>query len=315
MLIDLKNVDVYFEDGNAVTGAINNATKTGAVNNVAGYSAGATSIVVDGFTGVVAAGSQLTINSVAGYRVTSTVETSGNTTTINFTPALIAATIADNVVVSATGYAIGATSIIVDGFTGVVPSNSRFTIGSKEYVISSTVETSGNTTRIVFTPALTALVADNAVVNVYGTFIQIKVGDGTITWSEKTPMEYKLDKGRLDQIRNADQVPMDVSLTLMYEELTASDPNTNPPTPEDVIKRRGAAADWVSANTANPCAPYCINIRLDHIPPNCTSIDIERVILPMFYSEELNHDPKAGTIAVTGKCNAIEAQVTRIPQS
>jgi hypothetical protein len=314
MLIDLKNVDVYFEDGNAETGAINNATKTGAINNVAGYAAGATSIVVDGFVGIVAVGSRLTIDGVASYRVTSTVETTGNTTTINFTPALIAATIDDDDVVSATGFAVGAAYINVDGFTGQVPSQSRITIGSEEYTVTSTVETGGNTTRLVLSPALTAFVADDAVVNVFGTFLRIKVGDGTITWSEKKPREFKLDRGRLDQVRNADETPMEVSFQLMYEELTASNPSTDPPTPEDVLKRRGAAAAWVSANTDDPCAPYCINIRLDHTPPNCTSQDIERVILPMFYYEDLQHDPKAGMISVTGKCNEMEASVTRIAQ-
>lgn len=315
MLIDLKNVDVYFEDGNAETGAINNATKTGAINNVAGYSAGATAIVVDGITGIVAVGSQLTIDGISGYRVTSTLQTSGNTTTINFTPALIAATIDDDDVVSATGFAIGATTIIVDGFTGKVPDNSRVTIGSKEYTVTSTVESTGNTINMVLSPALTAVVADNAAVNVFGTFLRIKVGDGTITWSEKKPREFKMDRGRLDQVRNADEQPMEVSFQLMYEELTASDPNTDPPTPEDVLKRRGAAASWVNANADDPCAPYSINIRLDHTPPNCTSVDKERVILPMFYYEDLNHDPKAGMISVSGKCNTTEATVTRIAQS
>ena len=315
MLIDLKNVDVYFEDGNAATGAINNATKTGAINNVAGYSAGATAIVVDGITGIVAVGSQLTIDGVGGYRVTSTAETSGNTTTINFTPALIAATIDDDDVVSATGFAIGATTLIVDGFTGKVPDSSRITIGSKEYTVTSTVETSGNTTRIVVSPALTAVVADNATVSVFGTFLRIKVGEGNITWSEKKPREFKMDRGRLDQVRNADQQPMEVSFQLMYEELTASNPSTDPPTPEDVLKRRGAAAAWVSANTSDPCAPYSINIRLDHTPPNCTSVDKERVILRLFHYEDLNHDPKGGMISCTGKCNVTEATVSRIAQS
>ena len=98
----------------------------------------------------------------------------------------------------------------------------------------------------------------------------------------------------------------------MYEELTATDPNTDPPTPEDVLKHRGAAATWVSADTVDPCSPYCINIRLDHTPPGCTSFKMERVVLPRFYYEKLDHDPKQGQIKTTGKCNAVEAQVTKI---
>ena len=237
MLIDLKNCDIYFEDGTEMTGAINNG---------AGYSIGASALVVNVFTGIVPVGARLSIDGDDQYTVVSTVETSGNTTTINITPVLANAVVDDDVVIA------------------------------------------------------------------YGVYLRIKVGDGNITWSEKTPREFKLDRGIIDQVRNADEVPMDVSFQMMYEELTASDPNTDPPTPEDVLKRRGAAADWVSANTADPCAPFCINIRIDHTPPNCTAVEKERVILPMFYKEELQHDPKAGTISCTGKCNVTEAIVTRI---
>lgn len=238
MLIDLKNCLIYMGDG---------TTMTGAINHMAGYTAGATSIVVDGFTDAVPEGSALIIDGVSGFFVTSTVETMGATTTINFSP------------------------------------------------------------------ALTATVADNDVVLVEGVFGRIKIGEGTITWSEKKPREFKLDRGVIDSVRNADEVPMDVSFQFMYEEITAS--SGDPPSPEDILKRRGEAADWVSADTSDPCAPFCVNIRILHTPPNCTAVDKELVILPKFYYEQLDHDPKAGTISCTGKCNATEAIASRIAQA
>ena len=238
MIVDLKNADIYFEDGTSMTGAVNNGA----------------------------------------------------------------------------GYSIGATTMTVDGFVGIVPVGSRLSIdGDDRYTVVSTVETTGNTTSITFTPALVAAVADDDVVIAYGVYLRIKVGEGNITWSEKKPREFKLDRGELDQVRDADEVPMDVSVQLMYEELTAS--SGDPPTPEDALKRRGEAADWTSANSGDPCAPYCINIRFDHTPPNCTAVDKERVVLPMFYYESLDHDPKQGTISCQGKCNATEADVTRIAQA
>lgn len=240
MIVDLKNMDVFFEDG---------TSKTGAVNLMAGYSIGASSIVVNGFTGIIPAGARISLD------------------------------------------------------------------GDDRYEVVSTIETSGNTTTVVISPALVAAIADDDIVIVYGVFLRIKVGDGTITWSEKKPREFKMDRGTLDQVRNADETPMEVSVQLMYEELTASNPSTDPPTPEDALKQRGAAADWISTNTDDPCAPYCINIRLRHVPPNCTAEDIEQVVLPMFYYESLDHDPKAGTIACAGKCNVTEALVTRIAQA
>ncbi len=306
-VIDLKNVNIYFEDGTALVGAINNL-KAGAINNASGYAIGAVQILVDGFTGVIPVGSKIT-SGVNVARVTSTVETSGNTTTINFTPALTAAVV-DNDVVNVTGFAVGANTLVVDGFVGQVPVGSRVQIGGDDrYTVVSTVESTGNTVKIVVTPTLAVAAADNAVLNVFGVYLKIKVGDGTCTFSEKKPREYKLDRGLLDSVRNGDQVPMDVSIGLMYIALTAS--SGDPPTPEDALKQRGAAATWVNADVSDPCAPFAINIRLDHKPPGCTAFQVERVILPSFRYEELNHDPKAGTIACTGKCNALEAIVTR----
>ncbi len=211
------------------------------------------------------------------------------------------------------GYTIGATSIVVDGFTGVVPVGARFTIAGQttDYTVVSTTETSGDTTNIVFTPGLTAAVLDNVVITVYSVYLQIKLGDGNFTYSEKKPREFKKDRGILDLVRDADEEPIDVSFQLQYEELTSSDPGSDPPTPEDALKRRGSAADWVSAYIVDPCAPYCINIRFDHVPPNCSGFETERVILPYFFYEMLDHDVKAGTISVSGKCNAKEASVTR----
>lgn len=195
-LIDLKNCNIYFEDGYSEAGAVNN-NKTGAIDFMAGYASGVTSVVVDGFTGVVPVGSALTLDGNSGFRVTSTVETLGNTTTINFTPATTF-TLADDDVVSVNGYAAGATTLIIDGISGVIPVGARIEFDDtiNNYQVASTSETLGNTTSITFTPATAIALADNAVVTVYGQFIQIKVGEGTITWSEKMPREYKLDRDR-----------------------------------------------------------------------------------------------------------------------
>jgi hypothetical protein len=237
MVIDLKNCLVYLVDG---------TRKTGAVNNMAGYSAGATTITVDGFTDQVPSGSFLTIDGVAGYQVVSTVETSSATTSITFTPGL-----------------------------------------------------SGS-------------ISDNDIVLVVGKFLRIKTGSGTINWNEKVTREYILDRGIIDTVRNGDEVPMDVSFTIQYEELTAS--TGDPPTPEDALKRRREAAAWESADTSDPCAPYCLDIVIINTPPNCTAVDIEQVTIPKFYYEELQHDPKAGTIQCNGKSKATQATVVRIPQ-
>lgn len=212
------------------------------------------------------------------------------------------------------GYSIGASSIVVDGITGIIPAGARISLnGDDRYTVVSTIETSGNTTTVVVTPVLAAALADNDVVIVYGRYVEIKVGEGTITWSEKKPREYKKDRGLLDQVRDGDEEPMDVTMNFMYEGLTAS--TGNPPTPEDILKKRGEAANWLSSENDDPCRPYSITIRLDWTPPGCLDPETERVILPHFRYEQLDHNPKEGTVSCQGKCNVTEAQVTRFTRS
>lgn len=211
------------------------------------------------------------------------------------------------------GYAIGVSTITVDGFTEELPEGAIFTIGGeedREYVIASTVG-GATPTSITFDPPLVGAINDDDVIDVGGRCLNIKVGEGNLTWSESKAREYKKDRGRLDQVRNGDEEPMDVSCQLMYEELTAAS-TSDVPTVEDVLKRRGNAADWVNANVDDPCTPYSVHFELLHNPAGCTVFEQELVRLPEFRYEKLDHDPKAGTIAMTGKSNATEAEVSRL---
>lgn len=95
--IDLKRATVYIRDG---------YSKTGAVNNGAGYTTGATSITVDGFTGTVESGVYVMFTgNTTRYSIVSTTQTLGNTTQIVITPALVG-TVADNCVVTAGPHSI-----------------------------------------------------------------------------------------------------------------------------------------------------------------------------------------------------------------
>lgn len=217
------------------------------------------------------------------------------------------------------GYAIGATAATVDGVVGKIPVGARLFFGTDvtEYKVISTTETTGNTTNIVFSPGLVAALTDNEAMVAGPVYLKIKVGEGNLTWSEAKPREYKMDRGKISEVRNGEEAAMDVNLQMWYEELTASDPTTDPPTPEDALKRRGAAATWLTSDNADAdskCRPYSINIEILHTPP-CTEKKKEKVVLPWYRYEKLDHDPKAGTISTSGKCLATEAQVTRIAQA
>ncbi len=207
------------------------------------------------------------------------------------------------------GYAMGATTMVIDGYTGIVPTGVTFTVvgSTATHTVTGHSETSGNTTSITFTPGLTGAVLDNAVITFLPRRLTIKIGEGNLSFSEKNPMEYKRDRGVIDTVRKGDEEPMDVSFEFWWEFLKASTGLT--PTIEDVLKKRGEASSWLS--TGATCEPYAIDIEILY-DPDCSGIENEKIILPEFRWESLNHDLKAGNISAQGKCKAKEAEVTRV---
>lgn len=214
------------------------------------------------------------------------------------------------------GYAAGATTILVDAIAGQVPVGAYFGIstGEHKYKITATVETSLNTTSLTFTPGLDAMVADNAVVNISGRQIKVKVGEGNLTWDESKPREYLLDRGVIDEVRDGDETPMDINLDIKWEFITGDtgDPGGGLPTLEDVLKQTGLAEDWVSSDT-DPCRPYSVDILVDYIPA-CSTVLKETIVLKDYRYEKLSHDAKAAKIATSGKCNTTTALATRFEQ-
>lgn len=210
------------------------------------------------------------------------------------------------------GYAAAATTAVVDGFTGQVPAGNTFVFAGHAtiYTVVSTIETSGATTSITFTPGLTTLVADNEVITVGPNQLEIKVGDGTLTYTETKNREYKLNRGIIDKVRNGDQAPMEVAMTLAWTYITA---NTGAviPTVEDFLKRRGPAAAYIS--TGQGCDPFAVNLIIRNAPTACVgeAYPVETITFPEFRYEKLAHDAKAGTISCDGKCNATEPTVVR----
>jgi hypothetical protein len=142
--------------------------------------------------------------------------------------------------------------------------------------------------------------------------LEIKVGEGNVTFKETSARTYELDKGRLDTVRNGDEAPVEVSLEFLWEWLKAD--TGLPPTPVDALKKRGEAADWVSSS-ADPCEPYCVDIEITLAPDCEDGSKNEVILLPDFRVEELNYDLRAGQISVSGKCNVTEATITRVAAS
>lgn len=140
--------------------------------------------------------------------------------------------------------------------------------------------------------------------------LTVKFGEGNFTYSEKFNREYLKDRGKIDQVRNGEEEPVEVSIDARWEFLTASTGDN--PTIEDVLKQRGEAADWVSVDT-DTCAPYAVKLVFIYTPI-CTADDIETVTLDQFRVESIDHDPKGATLSIKGKANVREATITRTAQ-
>jgi hypothetical protein len=216
--------------------------------------------------------------------------------------------------ISNASFAAGASSISVSGFTGMVTTGDQFTVAgdvdTSGYPVIHTVtahhETMSNTDTIGFTPVSQATIANSAVITWLPHSLKIKIGEGNMQWTEKRPVTYVKDRGKLDTVRLGDQDPVEVKLDFLWIFLT-TDTGTVP-TPSEAIKRAGPAVAWVSSS-ADPCEPYAVNLRVIYTPP-CT-IKREQYLVHDFRHEDLGMDLKTGQISVTGKSNALEVTSLR----
>jgi hypothetical protein len=139
--------------------------------------------------------------------------------------------------------------------------------------------------------------------------IEVKIGEGNLTYTESRNMEYTLDRGVLDEVREGDQVPVSVNFDFVWEYLKGST-GGGTPTIEDALKKRGEASDWVSVD-ADACRPYAVDLEITYSPTPVSCGDMEVILLQDFRYETLDHDLSGGTVAATGQCNVTEATVTR----
>jgi hypothetical protein len=140
--------------------------------------------------------------------------------------------------------------------------------------------------------------------------LTVNLGEGTLQYTERRNLTYRKNRGVLDDVVLGDEEPVDVQIDAVWEYLKASTGGT--PTIEDVLKKRGEAADWTSTD-ADTCRPYAVDIEITLTPP-CSADDKEIILLENFRWEEIQHNANEGQLSITGKCNVTEASVTRTSQ-
>jgi len=205
----------------------------------------------------------------------------------------------------------------VGGNTKKIPVGARFTIDgetdSQIHVVTARTQSSESgheqeTTDIVFGPALGAgTYAVDAAITLLPQQLEVKIGDGNITYTEHNEYSYLLDRDNLDTVKEGKEVPMDVKWDSVYEYITTGTGENI--SPMDALKGIGGADEWISYS-ADPCEPYAVAIEVEHVSP-CATTKGETTLFPDFRSEQREVNFKDATISVTGKCNITEPIVTR----
>ncbi len=142
--------------------------------------------------------------------------------------------------------------------------------------------------------------------------IEVKIGEGNLTYSENRNIDYILDRGLLDDVREGDQVPMDVNFDFQWEYIVGSSGSAIP-TVEEALKGTGEAAAWVSTDS-DACRPYAVDLEIEYLPVPSTCGDGEVITFSDFRYETLDHDLREGTISCAGRCNVTKAAAVRTAQ-
>ncbi len=182
-------------------------------------------------------------------------------------------------------------------------------VGAGASVAVAVVQAGGTTWELTFSPGIpaTAVPSDDAVITFLPQQLEIKIGDGNLTYTERNNYEYRLDRGDLDTVVEGDQAPMEVKIDGVFESITTG--TSEDISVMDALKGIGGAAGWFSS-ASDPCEPYAVDVEVVHTPP-CGSKQTETVLFPDFRSETREINYKDATISTTGKCNATEPTVTR----
>jgi len=334
--IDLKLADFYIYDGFRVTGVTNTDTEpadettialtdcdesvpVGCVVQFANDST-STEYVVSSVTttGGTNAVFQIDLDSASGgtFALTYGTQTT-NAIAYDATNALITTELEaldgignGDVLVEAGGAGYDIKITFQDDLAATVISDTTFTFdgslltgtsAGEEMVLTTPGVVDGTTTSMVLSAGLAEEVAAGGAVTFLGRRLEIRIGEGNVTYNMIKNREYIKNRGVLDGVRDSDEEPMEVSFEFMWEFLSAVT-GSGVPTVEEVLTHTGEASDWETTDT-DGCNPQdCVDLVIWY-DPNCGGNNTEKITLPHFRYESLNHNLRDSQVSCSGKCN------------
>lgn len=139
--------------------------------------------------------------------------------------------------------------------------------------------------------------------------LEITIGDGNLTYTIARNIEYMLDRGNLDDVREGDQIPCALSIDAKYEFYISDSGGGESITPAEALQGIEGASAWVSAG-ADSCEPYAVDILVEY-DPDCGTTKKETLTFSEYRWESLDFDIQAGTISTSGNCNAVRPSSAR----
>jgi len=170
----------------------------------------------------------------------------------------------------------------------------------------------------LYTPAYAVIDLKNVTMTIEdgaAASVELIFDEGNFTWTETNARIYVKNRGRLGSnsgggtVKDDDETPMEVSFSGRYDLRSKGGAN-------DVISLlqgytgnrtfiNGALNLNFTSTDADECAPYACDLVLTNVP-SCGSSGSQTLRFPDFRVESKQFDVKAGTISISGKCNATE---------
>ena len=131
--------------------------------------------------------------------------------------------------------------------------------------------------------------------------VEVKIGDGNITWNERRNVEYTHNRGAIDEVCLGDDEAVEVNFDFIWEWISSI-------TGTSIVEAlKVTASGW--ATSGGTCEPDSCDLEVILAPTNCGS-DSETVDFPEFRWETINPDLRAGQISCSGRAMSVVAATT-----
>lgn len=129
--------------------------------------------------------------------------------------------------------------------------------------------------------------------------IEIKIGEGNISWTESRNLEYTHDRGAVSEVRLGDDEPCEISFDFIWEWLSS----ISGATPYELIKGE------TGSTSGDACEPFAVNLVIEM--HGCTGdAVIETITFTEFRFDTISADLRQGQLSCSGKIPASGPVIT-----